>query len=94
MNAEGWYLDPYGIHENRWYSDGQPTALVRDGGVEAQDEPPSGAQPGELEPVPDPQSENGTDLKRAGEATNKDQSFTQAQGAQAVLDGSGVVGFW
>ena len=40
---EGWFTDPYGIHEARWLSDGRPTKLVRDGGVESHDEPPPGA---------------------------------------------------
>lgn len=34
MKAEGWYQDPYKIHEDRWFSDGSPTALVRDAGVD------------------------------------------------------------
>jgi hypothetical protein len=45
VNAEGWYQDPYKIHEDRWYSEGTPTALVRDGDVEAQDPPPPGDAP-------------------------------------------------
>ena len=40
MNAQGWYLDPYHRHQDRWFSDGQPTALVRDGRSEASDPPP------------------------------------------------------
>ena len=32
---EGWFTDPYGIHEARWLSAGEPTQLVRDQGVEA-----------------------------------------------------------
>ena len=35
MKAEGWYQDPYQMHEDRWYSDGTPTALVRDADVES-----------------------------------------------------------
>ena len=38
--AEGWYTDPYGRHEARWMSDGTPTELVRDRGVESYDAPP------------------------------------------------------
>jgi hypothetical protein len=38
--AEGWYRDPFGTHENRWFSDGEPTALVRDGRNEGNDPPP------------------------------------------------------
>jgi len=45
MTAEGWYRDPYRVHEDRWYSDGTPTALVRDGGIEAKDPPPPGHAP-------------------------------------------------
>ena len=41
--AQNWCIDPYGVHEARWFSQGNPTALVRDGGVEAQDPPPETA---------------------------------------------------
>jgi hypothetical protein len=34
----GWYADPLGRHEERWMSEGKPTSLVRDGGVEAHEE--------------------------------------------------------
>jgi hypothetical protein len=37
MREEGWYKDPYRVHECRWFSDRNPTPLVRDGTVEAQD---------------------------------------------------------
>ena len=39
-HEEGWHADPFGRHENRWMSDGTPTALVRDGDVESYDAPP------------------------------------------------------
>jgi hypothetical protein len=39
-HAQNWCLDPFGQHEERWFSRGMPTALVRDHGVEAQDPPP------------------------------------------------------
>ena len=29
MPEEGWYSDPYRVHEQRWFSDGTPTILVR-----------------------------------------------------------------
>jgi hypothetical protein len=29
MAEEGWYVDPYGLHDDRWISDGTPTVLVR-----------------------------------------------------------------
>jgi len=39
--AEGWYIDPFGRHELRWFSDGRPTALVRDGQTDGHDQPPA-----------------------------------------------------
>jgi hypothetical protein len=33
MRPQGWQPDPYGGHSERWYSDGRPTNLVRDGGT-------------------------------------------------------------
>jgi hypothetical protein len=38
--SEGWYTDPFARHEARWMSEGKPTRLVRDGGVESFDDPP------------------------------------------------------
>jgi len=29
MEAQGWYPDPYGRHDDRWVSGGKPTRLVR-----------------------------------------------------------------
>ena len=37
MTEEGWYSDPFLLHEDRWFSAGTPTALVRDEGVASQD---------------------------------------------------------
>jgi hypothetical protein len=52
MKPQGWYRDPFGVHENRWFSDGNPTKLVRDGAAVAYDEPPPGPLPGPLERRP------------------------------------------
>jgi hypothetical protein len=38
--AHGWYRDPFGIHEDRYFTEGFPTKLVRDLGVESYDLPP------------------------------------------------------
>jgi hypothetical protein len=43
--AQGWYQDPYAIHEHRYFSAGLPTKLVRDGGHERYDPPPDRAFP-------------------------------------------------
>ena len=38
--AQGWYADPTGRHEQRWFSQCNPTALVKDGSIEGRDPPP------------------------------------------------------
>jgi hypothetical protein len=43
MNEEGWYSDPYGVHEHRWFSAATPTSLVRDHGKTSHDAPPTTA---------------------------------------------------
>lgn len=49
--AQGWYCDPYGLHEDRWVSDGQPTNLVRDHGQESFDDSRWYGPPGPLVPA-------------------------------------------
>jgi len=66
---QGWYADPFGAHESRWFSQGTPTSLVRDGRAEAQDPPPEPTWTGPLvapavAPGPGPANE---DLLRAGD---------------------------
>jgi hypothetical protein len=39
---QGWYRDPFAIHEERYFSEGWPTKLVRDAGTESYDLPPDG----------------------------------------------------
>ncbi len=53
VKAQGWYSDPFRRHKARWFSDGHPTALVRDEGVESTDPPPSTEYFGHLEPAPE-----------------------------------------
>jgi len=92
MNAEGWYRDPFHVHEARWISDGSPTALVRDGGVESQDRPPSAAFEGELEPVAVDAAVDGEDLRRAGESDPGDAIFDPNAAVGAVWDTFGETG--
>jgi hypothetical protein len=67
MKAEGWYIDPFGGHEARWFSDGVPTGLVRDGEDESTEAPPEGPYEGTPEPIPESDSGN-ADLMHSGEA--------------------------
>jgi hypothetical protein len=68
MHAEGWYRDPYARHGDRWFSDGRPTSLVRDQGIESRDEPPPEEPPLPLVPVAETETSDGRDLMRADEA--------------------------
>lgn len=51
MAAEGWFRDPFALHDARWFSDGRPTDLVKDGGSESSDPPPDRAISTSLEPI-------------------------------------------
>jgi len=52
LQAEGWYRDPYALHDDRYFSQGLPTKLVRDSGHEAYDPPPDRRMPqGQLTPA-------------------------------------------
>jgi hypothetical protein len=45
VQAQGWYRDPSGAHDDRWFSAGRPTSLVRDGGVVSREDQPRDEQP-------------------------------------------------
>ncbi len=55
---QGWSADPFHLHEERYFSGGRPTKLVRDGKVESYEDPPSDEVPDDeaeaegFEPVP------------------------------------------
>ena len=53
---QGWCADPFRLHEERYFSSGRPTKLVRDGKVESYEDPPSDTVPTDtegFEPAPD-----------------------------------------
>jgi hypothetical protein len=70
---QGWYRDPYHAHEDRYFSAGQATKLVRDDGQEGYDEPPD--QPyiaADLVPVAEAEGDlTGSDLLRADQAERR-----------------------
>jgi hypothetical protein len=83
---EGWYTDPFGRHEARWLSDGQPTKLVRDARIESYDEPPD--SPPLHDPVkiePDPKSFTPDDLLRA-DAAEAGPNAADARGLRRADD--------
>jgi hypothetical protein len=68
QQAEGWYLDPYQIHQDRWMSAGIPTSLVRDGQQESYDPPPDHPPPDVLVRVGSAEPGDPADLRRADDA--------------------------
>jgi hypothetical protein len=86
-SAEGWYRDPFGTHEARWFSDGTATALVRDGEVEAHDPPPDvaeGVEGTEPEELPE-EATSPLDTLRADDAEVTDGGDSRTP-AEAALD--------
>ena len=83
MEAEGWYVDPFGVHAARWFSDGQPTALVRDDDSEGHDRPPSSTYAGPLVPYDGNPGEGLEDLRRAD---SSDDTYDPRAGVQAAWD--------
>jgi hypothetical protein len=79
--AEGWYRDPFAIHEDRWMSQGRPTKLVRDGGVEAYDPPPDLPLPAELVPA----VTDGGEASGQGEA-GQEHGYSDRRARRAALD--------
>ena len=91
MTAQGWYRDPYKVHEDRYFSDGQPTKLVRDGGAESYDPPPPGPPETELVEIPENEISDGTDMRRADDrktGTAYDPNAT----AWSTIDSVGIYG--
>jgi hypothetical protein len=92
MNAEGWYQDPYRLHDARWFSDGTPTALVRDKGVESHEPPPNTSFTGQPDPIAEDASTNGDDLRRADQEGADDEIFDPDAAVGAAWDAFGESG--
>ncbi len=86
---EGWFTDPFGRHEARWFSAGSPTSLVRDGGTESRDEPPDEPPsriPERLAPPGGPDS-----IRRSDDAEQEEYSRERIIDAgQTGIDGAPV----
>ena len=87
--AEGWYRDPFAIHEDRWMSQGRPTKLVRDGGTESYDPPPGLPLPDVLEPVTPDGDASGDGSQEAYSNRRAWQAGLDAISGGAVIDEPG-----
>jgi hypothetical protein len=64
--SDGWFLDPFRRHHDRYFANGSPTDLVRDGLHESFDPPPELLLSAPLVPVPLAGPSGGPrDLRRA-----------------------------
>src|SRR5215469_6536530 len=89
---QGWFIDPFGAHQARYFSGGSPTRLVRDGEVESYDEPPSGASAvgfGRLTeaPSPRPDSHDGAFFPPLGRSARGIMAITGLAAAVALVVG-------
>jgi len=85
-SLEGWFTDPYGLHDARWLSEGKPTHLVRDGATEGSDPAPD--EPFKVTPVrlgDDPERGDGSDLRRADDA-ERQPGFDEAKATRGAWD--------
>lgn len=92
MKAQGWYRDPYLVHEDRYFSDGRPTKLVRDCGTESYDPPPPGPPKVELAEVANSQQADDSDLRRADDASVGPATYDKKAAFWAALDSVAVYG--
>lgn len=94
-HAEGWYHDPYHRHEARWFSDGTPTDLVRDGREVAHEPPPEEVMPTPLTPWESGEESTG-DLRRADAAQDGStvDARTVASKVARVMFNRGDTEYW
>jgi hypothetical protein len=91
QRLEGWYTDPFGRHQARWMSDGVPTVLVRDSGVESHDDPsdePWSQEPEVIAPPGGPDS-----MHRADEAQDEYFDPQRARDAAETVASTGISSF-
>jgi hypothetical protein len=84
QEQEGWYTDPFGLHEARWMSEGSPTTLVRDAGTESYEDVPEGKPTHSCLPIEVPEATGGKDLYRADDADPSHDSMPHRMITAAV----------
>jgi hypothetical protein len=81
--AEGWYRDPYQLHQDRWFSAGVPTSLIRDHGAEGHDDPPDYPPPGPPVEIAEVEDFPQDDLLRADEAESRGGEYEVEEEGEA-----------
>jgi hypothetical protein len=84
--TQGWYRDPFGLHEDRYFTEGFATKLVRDGGRESYDLPPD-LPVFEEELIPIRKGKVGAVLRRRSRARDYGGGSAEfSEAGQAVFD--------
>jgi hypothetical protein len=92
VKAQGWYRDPYAVHQDRYFSAGRPTKLVRDGAAESYDPPPPRPPVAELVEVTHRPPADGSDLRRVGPKGSRPSIYDYDSWFSAIADGVAVIG--
>ena len=90
MSEEGWYTDPYELHDHRWFSDGSPTSLVRDGGKTSKDPAPDRPYVSEPRLVEPPSTLASDDLRRGGDQDHQSVDSVDAAWTYFTLGSTGL----
>ncbi len=91
IEEEGWYTDPYGLHEARWMSTGEPTKLVRDGELESYDDLAESAPRHPAERIePPPGSVTPANDLRADDAESEMPTIAAIDDAERNVASSGL----
>jgi hypothetical protein len=89
QDEEGWFTDPFGLHEARWLSYGKPTKLVRDRGIESYDDPPDSEPSQEPVRIEEPvAATGGTDMRRADDGAGDSSNLAQRMDDAALEGGA------
>jgi hypothetical protein len=91
-DRQGWRTDPFGRHEFRYFSEGEPTRLVRDRGVDSYDEPPADLWGRESNATAQPDALSGAgDVSTAAAFEYPPDVSTRSSGHKVAIAGVAVV---
>ena len=95
-NLQGWQRDPFGQHEQRYFSQGQPTRLVRDGAVESYHDLPTShpPSPGNYQPAPGPPREAPIHQSEPEDVNRRAGAGMLAEGSAPVASGADPTRRW
>jgi hypothetical protein len=94
MPVQGWFRDPYGIHEDRYFSQDSATRLVRDHGAESYDDPPPWVPVEPLVPLPSSPGDDHPDPRRADDDNRRYRTFDPDKPGSNVCDKLTARSFW